>query len=236
MGRGGGGGGRSSGGGASDSGSGGGSVDQDPLGDSVRTQSFKGNSLNDTGNMMVFSANGVVNLDSISTNAQADPSMVQAFRNGQINTNFALVVETGRDSYRAIDRKSARLIESAKAAGVEANVRIIPNNATQIRMARQQQVERINFARRGSTRGLTDVGNMMLIHPAEISGGRTRFNQARIDSAARAVRANGGNLWQSIGVSQTGRDQYRVSDRDAFLLAVARRANVRATVYIANEQ
>ena len=226
--------GRSSGGGGRSGGAsgGGGGVNQNPLGPS--NEQRVGGGLSDDGNLLVFQNNRGFDTNDVDTgSARADNQMVAAFNRGEINTTAALVIETGPDSYRAVDPTSARIIASARESGQQANVIQVPRSQLESARATANAAGSPSFRRvNRSTGGLSETGNLLRLPANEISGGRTTASQSNIDRAARSIRNNNGSTWVSVPVRQTGLDRYEVVGNGGNALAIARRANTQVNAYI----
>ena len=208
---------------------GGGGADTSPMGDPVAEERV-GGGLGDEGNMLMPDSSELV------TTGQPDPAMVRAFEQGQINTPVMVTEsQVGRfeNEYRAIDANGARVLASARAAGVSPNVVVVPDNARQIASARATS-QPATFNSLGRSGGLGEVGNMISVPRSEIRGGpRSTLSQRQINAGARAVRANGGRAWQPIAVRQVGRDSYQpISTQGANALAIASRAGAQPYLYV----
>lgn len=206
----------------------------------VETITVKGggtvkNPIVDTGNTMYLSSDWI-------EGKQKDASLKKAAtlekRNGLVNRNVAIVIETGVDKYAAIDDGF-----SPKVAGVlnEPYARIIPNNPKQIELAKALRVPDKNetlldglkmFPRnKGLPGNLSDVGSLMHIYDHEITSSFKASeghdaSEEEIERVAKQVRKDGkGHNWVPVLVRETGEDKYEVVGNH-FVYDVMKKANV----------
>ena len=182
--------------------------------------------------------------DEIEHTSKPDRKLVNAFEKGERNYNPALVIETGKDQYKAIGDASQKAIVSAGEAKTGRVWAItVPNDPDQIKLAEMMQAhpDKTNpghmapepVARKigqGSKNSVfTDTGNYQHLYTDEMSnadkGKKHNATDEQIEAAAKLLLKTGGRNWVPVLVHENADRSYSVVGNH-FAYAVAQKAGL----------
>jgi hypothetical protein len=172
--------------------------------------------------------------------ASPDRGLVAAFKRGESNGTLALVREVPDPAdrfntlYVPADPASARILSSAKEAGVRPNTVVVRDSDDALARALTTANRDVEMVKEGDAKKSRDIGQMMTVPAEDVRGGRITATQDEIDAAANAVRNGGGRAVLPVPVRQVGEDAYEVIG-NANMLAVAQRAGVQPWIYIMDD-
>lgn len=192
----------------------------------------------DVGNMQYLYA------DEIEHSGKPDTRFTTALNKGDRNYNPALVVEAGKDQYKAIGGLSQKMIASA---GQSQTGRVwsinVPNNPDQIKLAEMLQAypdkqnaaylqpERKAKAKAGGGSDFTDTGNYQSLYTDEMTGVRGKKHSGtdkQVEEAAKLLLKTGGRNWVPVLVHENEDGSYKVVGNH-FAYDVAKKAGLERT-------
>lgn len=182
-----------------------GDADLEKLQQGYKERPVESDSLSDTGNLVKFYG------DEVETNVKPNAEFVKAFKEGKMNMNPILVTQIGKDRYRAVDRSGAELAASAKAAGTQLNMVIVPRDARDIKAARASRKlgDPPAFAKPPTGKSsLSDVGNYVRLYSNEVTGKASTSSATK--AAARSQLSTNSRNWSPVLVRQKKNGKYEV--------------------------